>query len=100
MPNATSRYNIKFNLLLDNDDDGKLIALAQADDTSKARLCRGLIRSAYTMKFEKQPICADGQTCRCPHAHVYAPSLPTNVQQTAAPMDSPAARDGERIHNV
>ena len=76
MPNADSKYRIKFNLLLSPEDDDMLILLAFRDESSKARLCRRLIRQAYMMRVKQQPGCADGQACRCPHAHVYSPSAP------------------------
>ncbi len=75
MPNKATRYHVKFNVLLDETDDMKLIALAKRDDTSKARLCRTLIRASYAMKFESTPKCADAGACRCPHAHQYSPPL-------------------------
>lgn len=95
MPNTASRFKIKFNLLLDEHDDQRLIALAKKDDTSKARLCRRLIRSAYSMQFEHQPICSDGQTCRCPQAHIYAPSLP--APPLGRPADAPPPPDPDKI---
>ena len=82
MPNPKSRFKIKFNLLLDETDDARLIALAGAEDSSKARLCRRLIRSAYAMQFEQRPTCANNTACRCPHAHVYSPALPTPEDPT------------------
>lgn len=76
MPNTQSKYRIKFNLLLSAKDDDMLIALAAADASSKARLCRRLIQGAYNMLHHHQPTCADSTACRCPHAHVYSPSAP------------------------
>ncbi len=79
MPNPNSKYKIKFNVLLDEAHDKMLIELSQRADLSKSHLCRTLIKAAAGMRIGQQPACADGTACRCPHAHVYAPSLPRPV---------------------
>ncbi len=75
-PNKT--MSINFNVLLDPDTDGQLMRLAEATKLSKAHVVRSLIRRHFQMFFQRRPVCADGQDCRCPHAHIY-------------PQDAPAA---------
>ncbi len=81
MPPKPDIFRIKFNVLLDDSTNKMLIELSERADLSKSHLCRTLIKSAWTMRIGQQPACADGTACRCPHAHVYVPSL----SQPAAP---------------
>ncbi len=76
MPNPNKTYTINFNVQLDDETDRMLIAIATDLQHSKAQVCRAAIRRTWRMKFARQPSCADGQDCRCPHAHIYAPTQP------------------------
>lgn len=87
MANPNSKYQIKFTALLDKPTDVMLIELAKNLDISKSHLCRTLIKAAHSMRHGQRPACADGTECRCPHAHVYSPSLP---QPAAAEIDTHA----------
>ncbi len=64
---------INFNVLLDKDTDDHLCRMAKIAHLSKANIIRALIRARAQMQFARDPQCADGQSCRCPHAHIYSP---------------------------
>ena len=76
MANEGRKHEINFNVLLDKELDKMLVAIAGELNTSKAHVCREAIRRWNEMLFHRTPRCADGQACRCPHAHIYAPSQP------------------------
>ncbi len=71
-PNRT--YSINFNVVLDDETNRQLQALATDLSVSKAHVCRSSISTRYNMHFRRSPHCADLQDCRCPHAFVYPPS--------------------------
>lgn len=77
MANPNKKLHINFNVLLDDDTDNQLIAIAKETRRKKADVVREAIRWWFAMKFQRKPICADGQDCRCPHAHIYPPADPT-----------------------
>lgn len=77
MPNPNAAFTIKFNILLDDQHDVILIALSELHHMKKSAYLRMLIRNAGDMELAHEPKCADAQKCRCPHAHIYSPSLPT-----------------------
>ena len=76
MPNLNRTKNINFNCLLDEETDGMLIRLAAEKKRPKAFIVREAIQNWAKMSHRRTPTCADGQDCRCPHAHIYAPSNP------------------------
>lgn len=79
MPNPNRKYTINFNLVLDAATDSKLCTIASDSDVSKAHVVRALLADAFSMRYQRKPMCADGQLCRCPHAHIYAPTdLPSD----------------------
>ncbi len=84
MANPNKTMSINFNVLLDPDTDGQLMRLADATKLSKAHVIRSLIRRHFQMYFQRRPVCADGQDCRCPHAHIY-PQDPPAAPPPAAP---------------
>ncbi len=71
MANPNRTKTINFNVLLDPDTDGMLMRLSVTTNLSKAHVVRSLIRRNFQMHFQRRPVCADGQDCRCPHAHIY-----------------------------
>ena len=83
MPNPNAVLTINFNMKIDEPTDNQLIALAHEAHTSKAAVLRRLIRGTYAMSFDNVPTCADDTPCRCPHAHVVSPHLPTPPPPTA-----------------
>ena len=87
MPNPNAVLTINFNMKIDEDTDNMLIAVARALRMSKAAVLRRLIRGTYAMSFDRVPTCADDTPCRCPHAHVASPHLPT-----PAPPEAPDVR--------
>ncbi len=65
---------INFNAKFDERTNSNLEALAHRQDCSKAQVVRSLIRQSYEMTHLRNAQCADGQACRCPHAHIYGPN--------------------------
>lgn len=87
MTNPNRTYTINFNVVLDEETDRQLIALAKTLSVSKAHVCRSSIVARYNMHFRRAPKCADLQDCRCPHAFVYAPSPgPPETQNDPTPL--------------
>ena len=85
MPNPDRKKSINFNVLLDPDTDGQLMRLAEQTSLSKAHVVRALIRRHFQMAFQRRPVCADGQACRCPHAHIYPQDPPPAATPPAGP---------------
>lgn len=83
MPNPRRKLRINFNILLTEELDACLIQLAQLKGISKAHVVRQAIRNWHTMTNLRTPICADGQECRCPHAHIFAPSQPPPITESS-----------------
>ena len=86
MPNPNRRYSINFNLVLDDSTDAMLCKIAADTHLSKAHVVRSCLTDAYAMRYQRKPMCADGQLCRCPHAHIYTPA--------DLPSDPPGDSDG------
>lgn len=76
MPNPNKRFAINFNVQLDDQTDTMLIRISKDLSLSKAHIVRSAIRNYHNMKFLRAPICADGQQCRAPHTHIFAPTNP------------------------
>lgn len=76
MPNPNAMLVINFNLKLDKSTDDQLIGLARERHEPKSQTVRSLIRGAFKMTHDRQPTCATGTTCLCPHVHTYPPRLP------------------------
>ncbi len=87
MPNPNRMLNINFNVLLSDQIDRQLIDLAAKHHLTKAQVIRQAIHNWATMESLRTPICADGQTCRCPHAHIYPPSQPASNPPSYPPQD-------------
>ncbi len=85
MPNPNRVFTITYNLMLDERTDAQLIALAKRHDMTKAQVCRQGIRNWAIMDELRSARCADGRKCLCPHAHIYAPSVP---HASEAPPDA------------
>lgn len=81
MPNPDRRYSINFNLVLDSETDAKLCTMASDSQIPKAQIVRALLVDSFAMRYQRKPMCADGQLCRCPHAHIYPPAT--------LPLDAP-----------
>lgn len=88
MPNPDKKKSINFNVLLDPDTDGQLMRLAEHTKLSKAHVVRALIARQFQMSLQRRPVCADGQDCRCPHAHIY-PQVPPGEAQIFPPGVTP-----------
>lgn len=89
MPNPNRKYTINFNLVLDKETDAFLIRIAGEQCTSKAHVLRSLIRDRHTMQYRREPLCATGRACLCPHAHLYPPSIPAKSSGAVeAPIDA------------
>ena len=86
MPNPNRRYSINFNLVLDAETDSKLCTMASDSAIPKAQIVRACLVDSFAMRYQRKPMCADGQKCRCPHAHIYAPA--------DLPIDSSGDSDG------
>jgi len=82
MPNPNRKFNVSLNVLLDEETDHQICILAEETHLSKAQLVRQAVRHWHSMKYGQVASCADGQACRCPHAHLYP-------QQAAAPKTHP-----------
>ena len=72
MPNLNKKLTINFNFLLTRELDDMLIELARRHGLFKAQVIRQAVLNWHKMDTEQKPTCADGQLCRCPHAHIYA----------------------------
>lgn len=82
MASPTKTHGINYNVLLDTTTNEQLIAISSGLRLSKAQVVRFAINHWALMRIEHTPVCADGQSCRCPHAHIYpgdrlAPGVPT-----------------------
>ena len=86
MPNPNRKLRINFNILLTDELDAVLVALAKKKGISKAHIVRQAIHNWHVMDSLRTPLCADGQQCRCPHAHIYPPSQPPPTKP-AEPSD-------------
>lgn len=62
---------INFNAKFDEQTNNELAELKVMAKQSKASIVRSLIADRFTMLTRRTPICVDGGTCRCPHAHIY-----------------------------
>lgn len=80
MPNPRKHFHINFNVLLSDELDDILIKLAKAHSLKKAQVVRRALLNWATMENFRTPLCADGQKCRCPHAHIYPPTPTTDHQ--------------------
>ena len=71
MTNPNRSLSVNFNMLLTPELDARLIDLATTHGISKAHIIRQAITNWASMETDQTPLCADGQKCRCPHAHIY-----------------------------
>ncbi len=71
-----ARMTNSFNLLMTPATSAMLTDLAKESHRPKAAVLRQLIRDHYAMTFQRKPLCVDGGLCRCPHAHIFAPTQP------------------------
>ncbi len=98
MPNQNlRRYDIKFNVSLDNVHLSAMRQLAQEAGCSIAALVRSVVMDRYRMTRGGDPTCATGNRCLCAHAHAMASPPPkTDAQlvlegeaRATAPPNSP-----------
>lgn len=85
MSNSHRSLHINFNVLLTDDLNDTLAALAADNKISKAHVVRHSIQRWSDMTYLRTPTCADGQICRCPHAHIYPPSQPPATEGPPPP---------------
>ncbi len=82
MPNDKSIFKISLNIMLDTKTDDMICKIAADTALSKAYIIRRAIKGYYDMTYHRQPVCADGQRCRCPHAHIYEREPETEAAHT------------------
>ena len=93
MPNPNKKLIVNFNFLLTKDLDNMLIELSHRHGLFKAQVLRQAVLNWYRMDTEQKPSCADGQLCRCPHAHIYpTPAASASASQNLAAFESDSPR--------
>jgi len=70
-----------FNVLLGDDERGKLAQLADVHHRSQGAVIRYLIRLGHSMTILGIPRCANGTACLVPHLHRPTPDDPTGGMQ-------------------
>ena len=67
MPNDKRKLTIGVSFLVGPELDDKLQEMVRAYSGSKSALLRQLVESAYKMRVDARPVCANSEGCRAPH---------------------------------
>ena len=71
MPNSPTKMTVSFDAMLDTETDKMLSSLSESGNVSKATIVRAGIRAHFNMARRREPRCADGRGCLCPHVHIF-----------------------------
>lgn len=64
-----SKKEVPFNVMMTKEEKSNLQRLAHLEGVSMSQQIRSLAKAAYSMRFNKTPVCATGHACVFPQAH-------------------------------